>query len=91
MKKSQFLFLIVWLSFISFFIEVFSGFALWFAVRISLAMGRKTFIFKYRTWVTIHEWDAIPVTAFVLIHIFLHWKWIVKMFKSLFKWPASNK
>jgi hypothetical protein len=90
-KKSQFLFLIVWLSFISVFIEVFSGFALWFAVRISRAMGRNTFIFKYRTWVIIHEWDAIPVMAFVLIHIFLHWKWIVKMFKSLFKWPTSNK
>ena len=91
MKRSQLLFLIMWLSFIAFFIETFSGFALWFAPRISLAMGRKTFIFKYLTWESIHKWDAIPVTAVIFVHIILHWKWIVRMSKSLFRWPPSNK
>ena len=32
-----------------------------------------------------HDWWGIVMTVLVLVHLFLHWKWLVVMTKSLFK------
>lgn len=44
----------------------------------SLASG-----FSRSTWESIHEASGIAVTAGVLVHLWLHWRWIVQMTKAL--------
>ena len=37
------------------------------------------------TWIDIHDWVAVALVVLVVVHVILHWKWIVRMAKSLFK------
>ncbi len=37
-----------------------------------------------RTLNFLHDWSGIVMTALVLVHIILHWKWIVAMTKKIF-------
>ncbi len=37
------------------------------------------------TWTDIHDWAAVALVALVVIHVALHWKWIARMAKSMFR------
>ena len=38
-----------------------------------------------RTLSIIHDWSGVIMTLLVLVHLILHWKWIVAMTKSIFR------
>ena len=42
-------------------------------------------IIKARYLVTIHDWAGVAMAVFVLIHLALHWKWLVVMTKKVFE------
>jgi len=42
------------------------------------------------TWIDIHDWVAVALVAIVLLHIILHWKWLVRVGKNLFKGASSK-
>lgn len=44
-----------------------------------------TIFFERHTWSDIHIWASVLILALVLLHIPLHWEWIVKMTKSGFR------
>jgi hypothetical protein len=46
--------------------------------EVSLASG-----FSRSTWESILKASGIAVTAGVLVHLWLHWRWIVQMTKAL--------
>jgi cytochrome b subunit of formate dehydrogenase len=73
----------MWLNFVAFFVEIFTGFVLWLAVPFGPVP--KSWGFSQQVWLSIHKWGAIPVMAVIAIHLFLHWKWMINQFKSLFK------
>ena len=37
------------------------------------------------TWIDIHDWVAVALVILVIIHVILHWKWIVRMAKVIFQ------
>ena len=37
------------------------------------------------TMARIHDWSGVIMSLLVLIHLILHWKWIVVMTKNIFK------
>jgi len=37
------------------------------------------------TWIDIHDWVAVALVVLVIIHVLLHWKWIIRMAKSMFQ------
>ena len=37
------------------------------------------------TWRELHDWVAVALLVTIIIHLILHWKWIVYMTKSPFK------
>jgi len=37
------------------------------------------------TWIDIHDWVAVALTVLVIVHVILHWKWIVRMVKLLLR------
>ena len=34
------------------------------------------------TWIDIHNWVAVVLLVVAIVHIILHWKWIVRMSKQ---------
>jgi hypothetical protein len=86
MKKSIYLLTLVILLALSGIVETVSGFILWFALP--SGGGRRglelTFwgLTRY-TWIDIHDWVAIALIAIVILHLAIHWKWVVRMFKQI--------
>ena len=79
--------------------EAFSGVLLWLVLphgqgggeglgRGASGLGRgleQTFAgIERSTWVTVHDWAAVLFTAIVVIHVALHWKWVVRQTRVVF-------
>jgi len=72
-------------------IETVSGFVLWLALprggggHSSVVESDSTFWALSRdTWLGLHDWVAVALIVIVVIHVVLHWKWIVNTTKSAF-------
>ena len=75
--------------------EAVSGFILWLGFPSSGGGGGRgwgggggqlTFweISKH-TWIDIYDWVAVALVVVVILHVILHWKWIARMTKHLFR------
>lgn len=42
-------------------------------------------------WQDLHDWSGIAMMGGVLLHLVLHWKWIVCMTRNIFKGAAGNR
>ena len=80
-------------------LEAVSGFILWFALpqggwhggRFGGGAAEYTFWSLSRhTWVDIHDWVAVAILAVVIIHLVLHWKWIIYVTKKVFQVKSST-
>jgi hypothetical protein len=92
MKKGIYLFSLVGLLFITGLAEAVSGFVLWFALP--SGGGRRGLETAYLgltryTWTEIHDWVAIALTVIVLIHLLIHWKWVLRMTRHIFSQLAG--
>ena len=69
-----------------------SGFILWLVLpRGEGYMGGRgaavtggTLLWNRATWLSFHNWGAVALVVIVVIHVILHWGWIVGMTKSYF-------
>jgi hypothetical protein len=74
-------------------VEAVSGFVLWLALPTGgggrgwgSGVGNLTFWGLSRhTWIDIHDWVAVALIALVVLHVVLHWRWIIRVGKSLFR------
>ena len=71
--------------------EAITGFVLWLGFpegggggRLHGGISNLTYwgITKH-TWIEIHDWVAVALVAIVVLHIVLHWKWIVRVGRNL--------
>ncbi|MBA7641135.1 hypothetical protein ES703_48808 [subsurface metagenome] len=79
--------LFVTLFFLGLFQAV-SGFIMWLALPRGGGGrgGGATFWSLARdTWRDLHDWVAVALLVMIIIHLILHWKWIVYVTKSYFK------
>jgi ABC-type dipeptide/oligopeptide/nickel transport system permease subunit len=67
-----------------------SGFVLWLVLPggymggRGAAVGRGTFLWSRATWLNLHDWTAVALVVIVVVHVILHWGWIVRMTRSYF-------
>jgi hypothetical protein len=66
-----------------------SGFVLWVVLPRGGYMGGRgadgTFLWSRDSWIDLHDWTAVALAVIVVIHVILHWGWIVRMTRSYFR------
>jgi hypothetical protein len=68
-----------------------SGFVLWVVLpRGDGYQGGRgtaggTFLWSRNEWINLHDWTAVALAVIVIVHIILHWGWIVRMTRSYFR------
>jgi hypothetical protein len=90
MKKSVRNYLIGFVMFLLALFEGVSGLILWLVLsrgggyRGGRGLATEaTFIWSRDTWIVLHDWVGVALAIIVVLHIILHWKWIVYMTKRL--------
>ena len=74
---------------IAFLVEAVSGFVLWLALPQGGYRGGRnpyygrTLILSRDAWLTLHDWFAVVMVIGILLHVILHWKWIVGMIRKV--------
>ena len=75
---------------ILFLISAISGFIIWiFPHGPHSSMIKFLGILKYQ-WKILHAWISLLFIIFVLIHLILHWKWLLQMTKKIFTKKSIN-
>ena len=74
-------------------VEAVSGFVLWFALPHSGGRWASLEFWSItRTeWVSIHDWAAVGLTAIVLVHLLIHWKWTVCVTRQIVRAIAQAR
>lgn len=87
MNKFKINYVVDFLAFISFVVVAFSGIAIKIFMPSGVRQGRlQEFLGIQKTvWSEIHDWSGILMIILVLIHLVLHWNWIICMTKNIFK------
>ena len=44
---------------------------------------------SWNTWIAIHKWSGLAVGIEALLHVVLHWRWLVAMTRQVFKRGAD--
>ena len=69
---------------ISFFVCFFTGLGLW--PGLIKILGTSTYrIIHTSNIATLHAFSGLVMGLLVLVHLILHWNWIISMTKSIFK------
>jgi hypothetical protein len=87
MKKGMYLFVMVGFMVLAGLAEAVSGFVLWFVLP--SGGGRRGLELAYlgltrHAWIDIHDWMAIALIIIVIIHLLVHWKWVIRMTRQIF-------
>ena len=70
-----------------------SGIVLWFVLSSGgngyqggrgVEAAESAFLWTRHTWIDLHDWTAVALLVMVIIHLILHWKWIVYMTRKAF-------
>jgi hypothetical protein len=69
-------------------IQAISGFLLWLVIpggHRGFGIGQVTgdFLWSRYTWIEIHDWTAFALVIVVIVHIIVHWKWILETSKKI--------
>ena len=97
-KAGKYLIMAIGMAVLGLF-EAVSGFILWLGFpargdgvgRGGGGSGTLTFWDLSRhTWIDIHDWVAVALVVLVLVHVILHWTWIVRMTKAIFRGQSKR-
>lgn len=76
---------------VGFLLTAVSGLVLFFAGSGGYQGGRnprylgEVLAVSRATWKTLHDWGGLAMVAGVLLHLVLHWKWMVCMTRNLLR------
>jgi hypothetical protein len=76
---------------ISFIMVSTSGIYLMLMPSRSGAATAPVFIFNWNTWDVIHTWSGIAMFIAVLLHFYIHWKWIANVRKKMLKFGKLDQ
>ncbi len=71
--------------------EAISGFVLWLALPAGSYQGGRAvdtlrvFLLDRQMWRAVHDWLAVAMVAGVILHLVLHWNWVVCMVRNTWR------
>jgi hypothetical protein len=71
---------------VAFLLSAISG--LVFLLPVGLNSGSGILGLSYQAWDVLHIWSSLAVIAGVLVHLVLHWRWIISMTGRILSKPA---
>jgi hypothetical protein len=90
MKKGYINYLLFILMILLGLIQAISGFLLWRVIPGGGYQGGRgtfvsdnSFLGDRNAWISIHDWTAVALVVIVMIHIILHWNWILSTTKKM--------
>lgn len=86
MEKAKLNYIVDALMTISFIITAITGVVIFLVMPSGVPQGRyQVFLgIQKHYWTAWHNWSGIIMLVLVLLHLVLHWRWIVCMTKSMF-------
>ena len=87
MNKPKLNYVIDFAAFISFIATALSGLAIKFFMPSGVKQGglQEFLGIQKGAWSEIHDWSGILLIVFAIIHLILHWDWIVCMTRNIFQ------
>ena len=96
MSRAKFLFALASAALIAFLIQTVSGFVLWLVLPRGGGngfgwgggdgnAGDSTFIWDRHTWLDIHDWTGVALLIVIVVHVYIHRKWLYLQLRSLFR------
>ncbi len=87
MKKNQFNILIDFLSALCFLVVAKTGLIIFFFLPDGVRRGgyQEFFGITKNTYINIHNWAGVIFIIFIILHIILHWPWIISIIKNRYK------
>ncbi|MDD5287610.1 MAG: DUF4405 domain-containing protein [Dehalococcoidales bacterium] len=89
MRKQTLNYLVNLSFFLTMLFETVSGFILWLVLPRGVGkrgvVTEERFIWDRDVWIDLHDWFAVALLVVFILHLILHWKWIVYMTKKVFK------
>jgi len=87
MIRSKLNYIIDFFAFISFVISAVSGLVMLIYMPSGVRQGRfQEFLgIQKGVWVGMHDWSSIILIVLITIHFILHWDWIARATKDIFK------
>ena len=73
--------------FVLFIFEVFSGCVIWLILprgrsdyyNMTAGVGRTFWGLQRNVWSDIHAWVAIAIVSIIIVHIIIHWRWVLNI------------
>jgi len=92
MNKQKINYIIDFLALISFIITAFTGLVLMLSMPSGVRQGRFQSLLgiEKTTWIKLHDWFGIGLIILVIIHLILHWDWLVLMTRNTLKKKKVN-
>ena len=99
MRKATRYYLLAVIMFLLALFQAVSGFVLWLVLHRGGggyqggrgALTENNFLWTKDTWIDLHSWVAVALLVMVLLHLILHWKWIVHMTKTCCRRKEVNQ
>ena len=98
MSKTRVLYWVAVAGAIALVVELVSGLVLWFAVSggqgplLNLRHSGRSFAGIERgVWIDVHDWAGLVLVAVMVLHLALHWRWIVRQTKAILSIETSGK
>jgi cytochrome b subunit of formate dehydrogenase len=92
MNKRKINYIIDFPALISFVITAFTGLALMLFMPSGIRQGRFQSLWgiEKTTWIKLHDWSGLVLIILVIIHLILHWNWVVIMTRNTLKKKKVN-
>jgi len=87
MNKNSINYIVDWIAFIFFLITFITG-IMRFSVVLSFIVINIGPV-NVNLLNTIHRWSGVIAGVMILLHLILHWGWVVKNTKNLFRGPKK--
>lgn len=99
MRKAALLYWIAAAALLTLLLQATSGFILWVALPrgdgfrfrgSGSRLAHDSFGFARETWLDIHQWAGVALIVILLVHLLLHWRWVLNVTKRVLAGPPGE-